>query len=74
MRALKNLAVEEGYTPEFSKEFVTNILNTGLAYSIPLSRISGRASLGLPPLPKTNLDDLKKLAEIAKVGLGKEAK
>jgi len=64
MRALKNLAVEEGYNPEFSKEFVKNILSTGLAYAIPSSRISGRASLGLPPLPKTNLEDLQKIAAL----------
>jgi len=67
MRALKNLAVREGYVPEFSREFITNILNTGLAYSIPSSRISGRGSLGLPPLPKTRLEDLKRLAEMAKI-------
>jgi len=64
MRALKNLAVKEGYIPAFSKELATNILNTGLAYSIPSSRISRRGSVGLPPLPKTKIEDLKKLSEI----------
>ena len=64
MRALKNLAVEEGYSPDFSKEFANNILNTGIAYSIPSSRLSKRGSVGLPPLPKTKLEDLKRFAEI----------
>lgn len=73
MRALKNLAVEEGYNPEFSKGFFNNILSTGLAYSIPASRISSRESLGLPPLPKTKIEDLQKLAEMANIPkLGKK--
>ena len=68
MRALKNIAVEEdGYLPDFSQNFVTNILTTGLAYAIPSSRISRRKTLGLPPLPRTNLNDLKRLAELAKI-------
>ncbi len=68
MRALKNIAVEEdGFIPDFSQGFVTNILNSGLAYSIPASRITRRETLGLPPLPKTNIDNLKKLAELAEV-------
>lgn len=67
MRACKNLMFEEGYVPAFSKDFISNIVNTGLAYSIPSSRISRRGTFGLPPLPQTKLQDLKKLAEIAKV-------
>jgi hypothetical protein len=68
MRALKNIAVEEdGYIPDFSRGFVTNILNSGLAYSIPSSRISRRSTIGLPPLPETKLDDLKKLAKLANI-------
>jgi len=68
MRALKNLAVMEGYIPDFLKGFITNILNTGSAYgAIPSSRISRRSSLGLPPLPKMKLEDLKKLAEITEI-------
>ncbi|MFH0749114.1 MAG: 4Fe-4S dicluster domain-containing protein [Candidatus Bathyarchaeota archaeon] len=64
MRALKNLAVKEGYCPTFAKGFATNILNTGLAYSIPSSRITKRVTCGLPPLPQTNTEDLKILADI----------
>jgi len=61
MRALKNLAVEEGYTPTFAKGFACNILGTGIAYTIPASRIQRRGTIGLPPLPCTKVDDLKKL-------------
>lgn len=67
MRLLKNLAVEEGYIPEFSKEFMKNILHTGFVYTIPSSRISKRKTLGLPPPPQTKLTDLKKLGDIVKI-------
>ena len=64
IRALKNMAVENGYVPAAFKEFACNILKTGLAYNVPESRIARRSTLGLPQLPKTNLEDLKKLAEV----------
>jgi heterodisulfide reductase subunit C len=64
IRALKNMAVENGYVPAAFKEFAGNILKTGLAYNVPESRIARRSTLGLPQLPKTNLEDLKKLAEV----------
>ena len=64
IRALKNKAVENGYVPAAFKEFAGNILKTGLAYNVPESRIARRPALGLPQLPKTNIEDLKKLAEV----------
>lgn len=64
MRALKNVAVEEGHIPDFSRKFLENILKTGSVYSILKSRISRRKALGLPPIPKTKLEDLKRLAEV----------
>lgn len=67
MRVLKNLAVEEGNIPEFSRKFLINILNTGSVYTMLSSRIKRREALGLPPLPKTRIEDLKKLAEIAEI-------
>ncbi len=67
MRLLKNLDVEDGHIPEFSKEFMKNIVKTGFVYSIPSSRIKKREALGLPPPPQTKLADLKKLAEIVKI-------
>jgi len=68
MRALKNMAIKEGYIPDFTRGFLSNVLNTGSAYgAIPSSRISRRSSLDLPPLPKIKLEDLKKLAEMAEI-------
>lgn len=67
MRVLKNLAVEEGVIPEYSRQFLINILQTGSVYAIPSSRISKRKALGLPPLPQTKVEDLKKLAELADI-------
>jgi len=67
MRALKNIAVEEGYLPDHSREFYMNIMKNGLVYTIPRSRILRRNALGLPPLPQTNIDDLQKLAEATNI-------
>jgi heterodisulfide reductase subunit C len=67
MRALKNIAVEEGYIPDHSREFYLNIMKNGLVYTIPQSRISRRNALGLPPLPQTKIDDLQKLAEATNI-------
>lgn len=64
LRVLKNLAVKEGYIPRVFKELGSNILETGLAYKISEFRVKDRKNLGLPALPKTNLDDIKRLAEI----------
>lgn len=64
MRALKNLAVEDGYLPDFSRAFLENVLTTGSVYAIPASRLAQRQARGLPPLPPTKLEDLKKLAEL----------
>ncbi|MDH5770041.1 MAG: 4Fe-4S dicluster domain-containing protein [Candidatus Bathyarchaeota archaeon] len=64
LRVLKNLAVKEGYIPNVFKELGSNILETGSAYKISEFRIKEREGLELPVLPKTNLDDIKRLAEI----------
>jgi len=64
LRVLKNLAVKEGYIPNVFKELGSNILETGSAYKISEFRIANRKGLGLPALPKTNIDDIKRLAEI----------
>jgi len=67
MRVLKNLAVEEGVIPEYSRQFLANILQTGSVYTIPASRIAKRRAKGLPPLPQAKSDDLKKLAELVDI-------
>ncbi|MCJ7631672.1 4Fe-4S dicluster domain-containing protein [Candidatus Bathyarchaeota archaeon] len=63
IRVLKNKAALEGYVPSYFKSLADNILKTGLAYAIPSSRLTLRDARGLPPLPKTNFEDLKRLAE-----------
>jgi heterodisulfide reductase subunit C len=63
IRALKNKAVEEGCIPECFLALANCILATGMAFAVPESRLARRGILGLPPLPRTNLDDLKRLAE-----------
>ncbi len=61
IRALKNLAVKEGYTPMVFKELAGAVLETGLAYKIPELRLKKRQEIGLPPLPKSDTRNLSKL-------------
>jgi len=63
LRALRNLAVKEGFLPAVYKELASNILQTGLAYKIPDLRLKKRVELGLPPLPKADLESVNKLAD-----------
>jgi len=63
LRALRNLAVKEGFLPAVYKELASNILQTGLAYKIPDLRLKKRVDIGLPPLPKADLDSVNKLAD-----------
>jgi len=60
IRVLRNLAAEKGYVPQVFKEQGSSILETGYAYKIPELRIKKRESLGLPPLPKGNLESIRK--------------
>jgi len=61
IRALRNIAVREGYMPPVFKELAGAILETGLAYKIPELRLKRRQEAGLPPLPKANVDSVSKL-------------
>jgi heterodisulfide reductase subunit C len=61
LRALRNMAVEEGIIPQVFKELTKNILNTGYAYRIPELRKKKRMKRGLPKLPKSNVGDINKL-------------
>ena len=63
LRALRNLAVKEGFLPAVYKELASNILQTGLAYKIPDLRLKKRGEIGLPPLPKADLESVNKLAD-----------
>jgi len=60
IRVLRNLAAEKGYVPQVFKEQASSILESGYAYKIPELRIKKRESLGLPPLPKGNVESIKK--------------
>lgn len=64
LRTLRNLAVKEGFMPAVFKELASNILQTGLAYKIPESRLRRREQTGLPHLPKSNLESVNKLADV----------
>lgn len=61
LRALRNLAVKEGYMPIVYRELASNILKTGYAYKIPKLRLRKREEQGLPALPKANLENIMKL-------------
>jgi heterodisulfide reductase subunit C len=61
IRALRNIAVQEGYMPIVFKELAGAILETGLAYKIPELRLKRRQEAGLPPLPKADLESVSKL-------------
>lgn len=65
VRALRNLTVKEkGVMPLVSKELASNILKSGYVYKIPESRLRRRKTQGLPPPPKPNLEDVKKIFEV----------
>jgi len=61
LRALRHLVVKEGMMPPLFKELGTAILQTGYAFKIPELRIKKRGDVGLPPLPKGNIEDIAKL-------------
>jgi len=61
IRALRNMAVEEGYMPLNFKELAGAIMETGVAYKIPELRLKRRQESGLPPLPKPNVEIICKL-------------
>ncbi len=60
IRVFRNLAVENGCIPDVFKEQTACLLDSGYAYKILESRIKKRESLGLPPLPKGNAENLRK--------------
>lgn len=65
VRVLRNLTVKErGTMPLVYKELASNILKNGYVYEIPESRLKRRMEKGLPPLPKANLEDVKKIFEV----------
>lgn len=66
--ALRNLAAREGYIPEASRVVASTIMEVGLAYKIPASRLRAREKEGLPPLPSVDAEQVKALLEAAGLG------
>jgi len=49
--------------PRVFKTFASNILKSGYVYLMPESRLKRREADGLPPLPKSKVEDVAKLFE-----------
>jgi heterodisulfide reductase subunit C len=65
VRVLRNLSVKEkGTMPLVYRELASNLLKGGYVYEIVESRHKKRAELGLPPLPKPNLEEIAKIFEV----------
>jgi heterodisulfide reductase subunit C len=60
IRVLRNMAAEEGVVPQVFIEEAASILESGYAYRIPELRVKKRETLGLPPLPKGNVESIRK--------------
>ena len=58
IRVLRNLAAEKGIAPQVFKEQALSILDSGYAYKIPSLRAKKRETQGLPPLPKSNPENI----------------
>jgi len=64
VRALRNMTVrEKGRMPSVFKAFASNVLKSGYVYLMPESRLKRREAEGLPPLPKSKVEDVAKLFE-----------
>jgi len=60
IRVLRNLAAEKGIVPQVFKDQTACILDSGYAYKIPELRIKKREPQDLPPLPKSNPENIRK--------------
>jgi len=64
VRALRNMTVrEKRRLPSVFKSFASNVLKSGYVYLMPESRLKRREAEGLPPLPKSKVEDVAKLFE-----------
>ena len=61
IRVFRNLAAETGCIPQVFKDQTQSLLESGYAYKIPELRVKKRESQGLPPLPKGNAENVKKV-------------
>ncbi|HYA77978.1 MAG TPA: 4Fe-4S dicluster domain-containing protein [Verrucomicrobiae bacterium] len=60
IRVLRNIAAQEGCMPQVFKDQCASILESGYAYKIPELRLKKREILGLPSLPKSNPESVRK--------------
>ena len=60
IRVLRNLAAEKGMVTLVLKEQACSILASRYAYKIPELRLKKRETQGLPPLPKGNVESIRK--------------
>ena len=60
IRVFRNLAVENGCMPQVFKDQIACVLESGYAYKISELRIKKRETLGLPPLPKGDAENVRK--------------
>ncbi|MCL2135472.1 MAG: 4Fe-4S dicluster domain-containing protein [Candidatus Bathyarchaeota archaeon] len=67
IRVFRNLAVENGHIPQVFKDNIHAILESGYAYKIPELRIKKRDTQGLPPLPKCNTENIRKILKNIKI-------
>ena len=61
--ALRNLAAREGFIPDALRAMGNTILETGLVYKIPASRLKAREKYGLPALPSVDVGQVRALLE-----------
>jgi len=61
IRVFRNLAAEKGCVPQVFKDQGASVLETAYAYKIPELRTKKRESQGLPPLPKGNPENMRKV-------------
>jgi heterodisulfide reductase subunit C len=67
IRVFRNLAVENGCMPQVFKDQIAAVLESGYAYKIPELRMKKRETLGLPPLPKGDAENVRKILKGIKV-------
>ena len=67
IRVFRNLAVESGCIPQVFKDQIGSVLESGYAYKIPELRIKKRESQGLPPLPKGDAENVRKVLKGIKI-------
>ena len=65
IRVLRNLAAQEGCMPKVFNDQYASILESGYAYKIPELRLKKREVMGLPPLPKSDTESLRKTLQKA---------